>query len=108
MGAFNDGATGGKRVSLADLIVLGGTAAVEKAAADAGVAEAVAFTAGRRDTTDDLTDADSFEWLKPVVDGFRNYVDDQFDTITQGRVAPEELFLDKATLLKLSAPNGWC
>ena len=105
MGAFNDGATGGKRVSLADLIVLGGTAAVEKAAADAGVAEAVAFTAGRRDTTDDLTDADSFEWLKPVVDGFRNYVDDQFDTITQGRVAPEELFLDKAALLKLSAPE---
>ncbi len=105
MAAFNDGATGGKRVSLADLIVLGGTAAVEKAAADAGVAEAVPFTAGRRDTTDALTDADSFEWLKPVVDGFRNYVDDQFDTITQGRVAPEELFLDKAALLKLSAPE---
>ncbi|KTT67104.1 catalase/peroxidase HPI [Sphingomonas sanguinis] len=105
MAAFNDGASGGKRVSLADLIVLGGTAAVEKAAADAGVAEAVTFTAGRRDTTDALTDADSFEWLKPVVDGFRNYVDDQFDAITQGRVAPEELFLDKAALLKLSAPE---
>ncbi|APX64901.1 hydroperoxidase [Sphingomonas sp. LK11] len=105
MGAFNDGATGGKRVSLADLIVLGGTAAVEKAAADAGAALEVPFTAGRRDTTDELTDADSFEWLKPVVDGFRNYVDDHFTEVTAGRVAPEELFLDKAALLKLSAPE---
>jgi catalase-peroxidase len=105
MGAFNDGASGGKRVSLADLIVLGGTAAVEKAAADAGVTPEVPFTAGRRDTTDELTDADSFEWLKPVVDGFRNYVDDHFAEVTAGRVAPEELFLDKAALLKLSAPE---
>ncbi|KAK0338764.1 hypothetical protein LTR94_037236, partial [Friedmanniomyces endolithicus] len=93
------------RVSLADLIVLGGTAAVEKAAADAGLAQDVPFTAGRRDTTDELTDADSFEWLKPVVDGFRNYVDDQFAEVTAGRVAPEELFLDKAALLKLSVPE---
>lgn len=68
MDAFNQGAAGGKRVSLADLIVLGGTAAVEKAAADAGLAQDVPFTAGRRDTTDELTDADSFEWLKPCVD----------------------------------------
>ena len=105
MDAFNQGAAGGKRVSLADLIVLGGTAAVEKAAADAGLAQDVPFTAGRRDTTDELTDADSFEWLKPVVDGFRNYVDDQFAEVTAGRVAPEELFLDKAALLKLSAPE---
>jgi len=105
MGAFNDGASGGKRVSLADLIVLGGTAAVEKAAADAGVTLEVPFTVGRRDTTDELTDADSFEWLKPVVDGFRNYVDDHFAEVTAGRVAPEELFLDKAALLKLSAPE---
>ena len=105
MDAFNQGAAGGKRVSLADLLVLGGTAAVEKAAADAGLAQDVPFTAGRRDTTDELTDADSFEWLKPVVDGFRNYVDDQFAEVTAGRVAPEELFLDKAALLKLSAPE---
>lgn len=105
MDAFNQGTAGGKRVSLADLIVLGGTAAVEKAAADAGLAQDVPFTAGRRDTTDELTDADSFEWLKPVVDGFRNYVDDQFAEVTAGRVAPEELFLDKAALLKLSAPE---
>ncbi|WP_314372232.1 catalase/peroxidase HPI [Sphingomonas paucimobilis] len=105
MDAFNQGAAGGKRVSLADLIVLGGTAAVEKAAADAGLAQDVPFTAGRRDTTDELTDADSFEWLKPVVDGFRNYVDDQFAEVTAGRVAPEELFLDKAALLKLSVPE---
>ena len=105
MDAFNQGAAGGKRVSLADLIVLRGTAAVEKAAADAGLAQDVPFTAGRRDTTDELTDADSFEWLKPVVDGFRNYVDDQFAEVTAGRVAPEELFLDKAALLKLSAPE---
>ena len=105
MAAFNEAAMDGKRVSLADLIVLGGCAAVEKAAADAGFAEAVPFGAGRRDTTDELTDADSFEWLKPVVDGFRNYVDDQFATITRGRVSPEQLFLDKAALLTLSAPE---
>ena len=105
MDAFNGSAPGGKKVSLADLIVLAGCAAVEKAAADAGLAIDVPFVPGRMDTDDARTDADSFEWLRPVVDGFRNYVDDQFDTITGGKLSPEQLFLDKANLLALSAPE---
>ena len=91
--------------SLADLIVLGGCAAVEKAAADAGVTVTVPFTPGRVDTTPELTDEESFEWLKPVVDGFRNYVDPNFQEVSRGRVAPEELFLDKAQQLGLTAPE---
>ncbi|MCJ2013578.1 catalase/peroxidase HPI [Methylobacterium sp. J-076] len=102
---FNGRAGGGKKVSLADLIVLGGCAAVEKAARDAGASVTVPFAPGRMDTTDALTDADSFEWLKPVVDGFRNYVDDRFAEITQGRVSPERIFLDRAHLLALTAPE---
>ncbi|WP_298951823.1 catalase/peroxidase HPI [uncultured Methylobacterium sp.] len=102
---FNAQAAGGKKVSLADLIVLGGCAAVEVAARDAGVAVAVPFAPGRMDTTPDLTDEESFEWLKPVVDGFRNYVDDGFSEITRGRVAPEQVFLDRANLLALTAPE---
>ncbi|WP_035559708.1 catalase/peroxidase HPI [Hymenobacter sp. IS2118] len=94
----------GKRVSLADLIVLGGCAALEKAAADAGVATAVPFTPGRRDTTQELTDIEMFTWLKPVADGFRNYLDQDFNKISQG-VAPEEIFLDKAQLLSLTTPE---
>jgi catalase-peroxidase len=100
-----DGGAGDKRVSLADLIVLGGVVAIERAAADAGHAVEVPFTVGRRDTTDELTDADSFEWLRPVVDGFRNYTDPHFAEVTAGRVAPEQLFLDKAALLRLSVPE---
>jgi catalase-peroxidase len=95
---------GGKFVSLADLIVLGGCAALEKAAADAGVAIEVPFTPGRRDTTQDRTDVEMFDWLKPVADGFRNYLDDRFDSIAQG-VSPEALFMDKAMLLSLTAPE---
>ncbi len=102
---FNGKAAGGKKVSLADLIVLGGCAAVEKAAQDAGVDVTVPFAPGRMDTTAELTDEASFEWLKPVVDGFRNYIDDRFAEITQGRVAPEEVFLDRANLLALTAPE---
>lgn len=105
MADFNGRASGGKKVSLADLIVLGGCAAVEKAARDAGTSVTVPFAPGRMDTTDALTDADSFEWLKPVVDGFRNYVDDSFAEITQGRVSPEQVFLDRAHLLALTAPE---
>ncbi len=105
MAHFNDSATGGKRVSLADMIVLGGCVAVERAAADAGEAVAVPFVPGRMDTTDDRTDADSFEWLRPVVDGFRNFVDDQFEEIVEGRLSPEQVFLDRAALLGLSAPE---
>ncbi|GAB2689172.1 catalase-peroxidase [Hymenobacter frigidus] len=104
MAEFNGQQTGGKKVSLADLIVLGGCAALEKAAADAGIATAVPFTPGRRDTTQEFTDIEMFTWLKPVADGFRNYLDDGFAEISQG-VAPEELFLDKAQLLSLTAPE---
>ena len=101
---FNERQSGGLRVSLADVIVLGGCAAVEKAAADAGVEVLVPFTPGRRDTTQQLTDIEMFTWLKPVVDGFRNYIDDQFEQIAPN-VAPEEMFLDKAHLLALTAPE---
>ena len=101
---FNERQSGGLRVSLADVIVLGGCAAVEKAAADAGVGVLVPFTPGRRDTTQQLTDIEMFTWLKPVVDGFRNYIDDQFEQIAPN-VAPEEMFLDKAHLLALTAPE---
>ncbi|MET4074062.1 catalase/peroxidase HPI [Hymenobacter sp. UYCo722] len=104
MEAFNGPQKGGKKVSLADLIVLGGCAALEKAAADAGVATEVPFTPGRRDTTQELTDIEMFTWLKPVADGFRNYLDEGLEQISQG-VAPEELFLDKAQLLSLTSPE---
>ncbi len=105
MAGFNGKAAGAKKVSLADLIVLGGCAAVEEAAKAAGSATNVPFVPGRMDTTDALTDAESFEWLKPLVDGFRNYVDPSFAEITQGRVSPEQVFLDKANLLALTAPE---
>jgi catalase-peroxidase len=101
---FNGAAAGGKKVSLADLIVLGGCAALEKAAADAGVPTDVPFTPGRRDTTQELTDIEMFNWLKPVADGFRNYLDKGFKDIAQG-VAPEQMFLDKAQLLSLTSPE---
>ncbi|WP_369073820.1 peroxidase family protein [Hymenobacter lapidarius] len=104
MKEFNGQQKGDKKVSLADLIVLGGCAALEKAAADAGFTTAVPFTPGRRDTTQELTDIEMFRWLKPVADGFRNYLDQEFDAISQG-VAPEEMFLDKAQLLSLTAPE---
>ena len=104
MDAFNGPQTGSIKVSLADLIVLGGCAALEKAASDAGVHVVVPFTPGRRDTTQALTDVEMSDWLKPVVDGFRNYTDAQFSEIGQ-HVAPEELFLDKAQLLALTAPE---
>ena len=84
--------------------MLGGCAAVEQAASDAGVEVAVPFTAGRRDATQELTDIEMFDWLMPVVDGFRNYADDQFAQIASS-VAPEELFLDKGQLLSLTAPE---
>jgi catalase-peroxidase len=94
---FNAGAGAG--VSLADLIVLGGTAAVEKAAADAGFAVEVPFTGGRVDATDEHTDAESFAALEPTADGFRNYVG------KGNRLPAEYLLLDRANLLSLSAPE---
>src|SRR5215472_6809593 len=97
--AFNAAQTGGKRVSLADLIVLAGGAAVEKAAKDAGVDVEVPFTPGRGDTTQELTDVESFAPLEPNADGFRNYV--AKDT----RLPAEYLLIDRANLLNLSAPE---
>ncbi|MFE3163313.1 catalase/peroxidase HPI [Streptomyces sp. NPDC059224] len=93
---FNSGA---KKVSLADLIVLGGAAAVEKAAKDAGVDIEVPFTAGRVDATDEHTDAESFAALEPTADGFRNYLG------KGNRLPAEYLLLDRANLLGLSAPE---
>ncbi|MGG3468483.1 catalase/peroxidase HPI [Neobacillus pocheonensis] len=88
-----------KKVSLADLIVLGGSAAIEKAARNAGFDVTVPFAPGRGDATQEQTDAESFAVLEPVADGFRNYQKQQFS------VSPEELLVDKAQLLNLSAPE---
>ncbi len=96
---FNAGAAGGKRVSLADLIVLGGCAAIEAAARKAGMELSVPFTPGRMDATAEQTDADSFAVLEPIADGFRNYQKAQYT------VSPEELLVDKAQLLTLTAPE---
>jgi catalase-peroxidase len=89
----------GKKVSLADLIVLGGCAAVEKAAKDAGVEVQVPFTAGRNDASQEQTDAASFGPLEPTADGFRNYYRG-----TQ-LMAPEEALVDRAQLLRLTGPQ---
>ena len=97
--AFNAAQSGNKKVALADLIILGGNAAIEKAAKDAGHAIEVPFTPGRNDTTDALTDAESFAPLEPEADGFRNFRRAKF------RVSDEEMLLDKAQLLQLSAPE---
>jgi len=89
----------GKKVSLADLIILGGDAAIEKAAKDAGVDVKVPFTPGRTDATQEQTDVDSFEPLEPRADGFRNYLHGK------QRLSPEEMLIDKAQLLRLTAPE---
>jgi catalase-peroxidase len=96
---FNKVQTGGKRVSLADLIVLGGCAAVEQAARKAGQSVKVPFTPGRMDASQEQTDAESFAVLEPVADGFRNYQK------APSTVAAEALLLDKAQLLTLTAPE---
>ena len=98
-GEFNAAAAGGKKVSLADLIVLGGCAGVEKAAKDAGHAVTVPFTAGRMDASQEQTDVESFEPLEPIADGFRNYLKGQYS------VPAEALLIDKAQLLTLTAPE---
>jgi catalase-peroxidase len=97
--AFNASATGGKKVSLADLIVLGGTAAVEKAAKDAGTPVEVAFTPGRTDASQDQTDVESFAALEPKADGFRNYQK------SSASGPAEALLIDRAQLMKLTAPE---
>ncbi len=97
--AFNDGASGGKKISLADLIVLGGAAAIEKATKDAGHEVEVPFAPGRTDATAEQTDAEAFEVMEPEADGFRNYVRGAYT------VSPEEMLLDRAQLLTLTAPE---
>ncbi len=98
-GAFNDAAEGGKKVSLSDVIVLGGNAAVEAAAKAGGVDITVPFTPGRTDASADQTDAESFEPLEPQADGFRNYAKGEYS------VSIEEMLIDKAQLLTLTAPE---
>lgn len=96
---FNNAQTGNKKVSLADLIVLGGCAAVEQAAQNAGFAVKVPFTPGRTDATQEQTDEESFAVLEPVADGFRNYLS------RRAAATSEELLVDKAQLLTLTAPE---
>ncbi len=98
-GAFNLDAAGGKKVSLADLIVLGGAAAIEQAAKDAGVAITVPFSPGRTDASQKQTDVHSFAPLEPIADGFRNYLKQPY------AVPAEHLLIDKAQLLSLTAPE---
>jgi catalase-peroxidase len=96
---FNKAQKDGKKVSMADLIVLAGSAAVEKAASDAGTEIKVPFTPGRTDATQEQTDTESFSVLEPVADGFRNYLKHKFS------IPAEELLIDKAQLLTLTAPE---
>jgi catalase-peroxidase len=97
--AFNGTKAGSKKVSLADLIVLGGCAALEKAAKSAGHNVKVPFTPGRVDATQDQTDVESFAVLEPVADGFRNYLKTEYS------ISAEEMLVDKAQLLSLTAPE---
>jgi catalase-peroxidase len=97
---FNGSATGGKKVSLADLIVLGGAAAIEKAAKDGGIEVKVPFTPGRMDASQDQTDVQSFAPLEPRADGFRNYISSR-----QQFMKPEEALVDRAQLLTLTGPE---
>jgi catalase-peroxidase len=97
--AFNNAQTGGKRVSLADLIVLAGCAGVEQAAKNAGHHVTVPFTPGRMDASQEQTDVDSFDVLEPIADGFRNYLKGKYN------LPAEVLLVDKAQLLTLTAPE---
>ena len=97
--AFNSAQSGGKKVSLADLIVLAGCAGIEQAAKNAGQNVTVPFTPGRMDASQEQTDVESFAVLEPVADGFRNYLKTKFS------VSAEELLVDRAQLLKLTAPE---
>ncbi|MBN2499233.1 MAG: catalase/peroxidase HPI, partial [Anaerolineales bacterium] len=96
---FNRAQSGGKQVSLADLIVLGGAAGIEQAAKNAGYDVIVPFTPGRTDASQEQTDVEAFEVLEPVADGFRNYLQTKFS------VSAEELLVDRAQLLTLTAPE---
>ena len=96
---FNSAQSGGKKVSLADLIVLGGCAGVEQAAKNAGHDVTVPFTPGRTDASQEQTDVESFAVLEPAADGFRNYLKAKY------AVSAEELLVDRAQLLTLTAPE---
>lgn len=96
---FNNGLSRGKKISLADIIVLGGCAAIEKAAEKAGFMVAVPFTPGRTDAPQEWTDVESFAVLEPKTDGFRNYFAHEIDR------PGEELLVDRAQLLTLTAPE---
>jgi catalase-peroxidase len=98
-GEFNNGQAGGKQISLADLIVLGGSVGVEQAAKNAGHDVTVPFTPGRMDASQEQTDVESFSFLEPAADGFRNYLKGHY------RVSAEKLLVDKAQLLTLTAPQ---
>src|SRR5471032_3185789 len=98
-GEFNSAQAGGKKVSLADLIVLAGSAGVEQAAKNAGHTVTVPFTTGRADASQEQTDVESFGFLEPIADGFRNYLKGRYSA------SPESLLIDKAQLLTLSAPE---
>lgn len=97
--SFNEQQEGNKKISLADLIILAGNASIEKAAQEAGVNISVPFSPGRNDSTAEQTDAESFEYLEPYADGFRNYLKAK----TEG--STESLLIDKAQLLKLTPPE---
>jgi len=97
--SFNKTAAGKKQVSLADIIVLGGSAAIEKAAQNAGKDIQVSFIPGRTDASQEMTDIDSFNFLKPSADGFRNYF------VTDTESSPAEMLVDKANLLTLTIPE---
>jgi catalase-peroxidase len=98
-GEFNSSQAGGKKISLADLIVLAGAAGVEQGAKNAGHSITVPFTPGRADASQEQTDVESFGFLEPIADGFRNYQKGHY------RVSPEALLVDKAQLLTLTAPQ---
>jgi catalase-peroxidase len=96
---FNGEQSGNKQVSIADLVVLGGCVGVERAAKEAGHTISVPFTPGRTDASQEQTDVESFEWMEPVADGFRNYYAPDYET------TPEEMLVDRAQLLTLTAPE---
>jgi catalase-peroxidase len=96
---FNKAATDGKQISIADLIVLAGAAGIEKAAKDAGQSVTVPFTAGRGDATQEQTDVESMQWLKPYADGFRNWQQGK------AKITTEDMLIDRAQLLTLTAPQ---
>ena len=97
--SFNDSQSNGKKISMADMIVLGGCAGIEKAAADAGHKITVPFTPGRMDATQEQTDVEGFAPLEPLADGFRNYIKEHY------MVSSEEMLIDRAQLLTLTAPE---